>query len=116
VAAILVGAAGFGASRVAGSAGASAQNSLSAHGPDTKAAAATPPPEAVDPSTLEGSRARALTEDQKAKLAEADKAREAKEAQKKKDRPAPPARRAPHEKSAPFVNGGNKFDPLNGAL
>ena len=62
-----------------------------------------------------------LTDEQKTKLAEADKAREAaaaaRDAKRAKDRPSGPARRGPREKSSqPFVNSGNKYDPLNGAL
>jgi hypothetical protein len=79
-----------------------------------KAAAAAPPPEAVDINAA--TQGKVLTEAQKQKLADADKAREAAAAQKRKDRPAPPAKRGPRDKSAPFVNGGSKFDPLNGAL
>ena len=84
-----------------------------------KAAAAAPPPAAVDLN--EAAPAKTLTEEQKAKLAEADKAREAaaaaREAQRQKDRPSAPAKRGPREKTTtPFVNGGNKYDPLNGAL
>jgi hypothetical protein len=79
-----------------------------------KAAAAAPPPEAVDLNAA--TQGKVLTEAQKQKLADADKAREAAAAQKRKDRPAPPAKRGPRDKSAPFVNGGSKFDPLNGAL
>jgi hypothetical protein len=115
VAVMLVGGLGFAATRV-GNIASSASNSLSA---GNKAAAAAPPPAAVDVN--EAAPAKVLTEEQKAKLAEADKAREAaaaaREAKRAKDRPAPPARRGPREKTTtPFVNGGNKFDPLNGAL
>lgn len=115
LAVMLVGGLGFAASRVASSASASASNAITATAPETKAAAAQPPPAAVDPN-VEGAKGRVLTEEQKAKLAEADKARAAADAQKKKDRPAPPAHRAPRDKSAPFTNGGSKYDPLNGAL
>jgi hypothetical protein len=79
-----------------------------------KAAAAAAPPEAVDINAA--TQGKVLTEAQKQKLADADKAREAAAAQKRKDRPAPPTKRGPRDKSAPFVNGGSKFDPLNGAL
>jgi hypothetical protein len=115
IAVMLVGGLGFAASRVPNLA-ASASNTLSAK---NRAAAAQPPPAAVDLGAADA-RARQLTEEQRIRLAEFDKANEAREAQKKKDRPPPPAapaRRGPREKgSAPFVNGGNKFDPLNGAL
>lgn len=116
LAVMLVGGLGFAASRAAGGIAASASNSISANVPEAKAAAAQPPPAAEDPN-VEGAKGRVLTEEQKAKLAEADKARAAAEAKKIKDRPAPPSHRAPREKSAqPFSNGGNKYDPLNGAL
>jgi hypothetical protein len=116
LAVVLVGGLGFAATRV-GNISSSASNSLSAG--QNKAAAATPPPAAVDVN--EAAPAKVLTEEQKAKLAEADKAREAaaaaREAKRAKDRPAGPAKRGPREKTTtPFVNGGNKYDPLNGAL
>jgi len=117
LAVVLAGGLGFAATKM-GNIASSATSSLSAPNPD-KAAAAAPPPAAVDvpPATP----AKTLTDEQKAKLAEADKAREAaaaaREAKRAKDRPSSPARRGPREKSSqPFVNGGSKFDPLNGAL
>jgi hypothetical protein len=115
IAVVLVGGLGFAATRVGNVAG-SAQSSLSAHAASPPAAAAAAPHVAVDIN--EAFPAAQLTEEQKARLAEADKAREAREAAKRKDRPSAPARRSTgsHEKSAPFVNGGNKYDPLNGAL
>jgi hypothetical protein len=116
LAVVLVGGLGFAATR-AGNIASSASSSLSAG--QSKAAAAAPPPAAVDVN--EAAPVKVHTEEQKAKLAEADKAREAaaaaREAKRAKDRPAPPAKRGPREKtSQPFVNGGNKYDPLNGAL
>ena len=60
-----------------------------------------------------------LSQEQRDKLREADKAREAREAreaQKRKDRSPPSRQGSKREKSAPFVNGGDKFDPLNSAL
>ena len=116
LAVVLAGGLGFAATKM-GNIASSATSSLSAPIPDKAAAAA--PPAAVDlpPATP----AKTLTDEQKAKLAEADKAREAaaaaRDAKRAKDRPSGPARRGPREKtSQPFVNGGNKFDPLNGAL
>jgi hypothetical protein len=114
IAALLVGGLGFAATRV-GNIGEVAKSSLSA----PKAAAAAPPPAAVDLN--EAAPGKTLTEEQKAKLAEADKARvaaaAARDAQRAKDRPSAPAKRGPREKTTtPFVNGGNKYDPLNGAL
>lgn len=78
-----------------------------------------PPPPAVDVTPDDGSFKRpALTEEQKRLLAEADKKKE--EEREKKAKQAVPARGgkgAPRTKSSsPFVNGGDKFDPLNGAL
>jgi len=65
-------------------------------------------------------RLQALTEEQRVKLLEADKAREAREAAKRaKDHPAPPSARrsGPQPPSGtPFQNSGDKYDPLNGAL
>ena len=113
LAVVLVGGLGLAATRL-GDVAASAQSSLSAKSHEPAAAAG--PHVAVDLD--EAFPAAQLTEEQKARLAEADKAREAREAAKRKDRPAGPAGgpRAPQDKSAPFVNGGNKYDPLNGAL
>ncbi len=113
LAALFVGGLGFAATRVS-NIGDIAKSSLSA----PKAAAAAPPA-AVDVSEV--APGKVLTEEQKAKLAEADKARAAaaaaREAQRQKDRPAAPTKRGPREKTTtPFVNGGNKYDPLNGAL
>jgi hypothetical protein len=115
LAALFAGGLGFAATRV-GNIADVAKSSLSAPGP--KAAAAAPPP-AVDLNEV--APAKTLTEEQKAKLAEADKAREtaaaARDAKRKQDRPAGPTKRGPREKTTtPFVNGGNKYDPLNGAL
>jgi hypothetical protein len=117
VAVVLVGGLGLAATRV-GNIAANAQSSLSAQAAN-KSAAASPPPAAVDIN--EAAPAKTLTEEQKAKLAEADKAREvaaaAAAAKRAKDRPSGPAKRGPREKTTtPFVNGGNKYDPLNGAL
>ncbi|MBS2014329.1 MAG: hypothetical protein JST00_15690 [Deltaproteobacteria bacterium] len=112
LAVLLVGGIGFAASRAAKSVDFDAKSSLGAQ--PAKAAAATPPPAAEDPNPTPG---RVLTEEQKAKLAEADRARAAREDQKRKDRPAPAPKRGPQPKSGtPFSNGGNKYDPLNGAL
>lgn len=115
LAVMLVGGLGFAATRLGSiTSGVSATSSLSAP-PPAKAAAATPPPEAVDLNAA--TQGKTLTEEQRQKLIDADKAREAAAAQKRKDRPTAPARRAPMEKSGtPFVNSGNKYDPLNGAL
>ncbi len=114
LAALFVGGLGFTATRM-GNIGDVAKSSLSA----PKAAAAAPPPAAVDLN--EAAPAKTLTEGQKAKLADADKARvaaaAAREAQRQKDHPPSPVKRGPRGKTTtPFVNGGNKYDPLNGAL
>ncbi|AKV04425.1 hypothetical protein AKJ09_11088 [Labilithrix luteola] len=103
---------GFGALRVA---------NLDAKAPSSQpvatAAAAAPPPAAMDLG--EAAPARVLTDEQKARLAEADKAREATAAaaaaKRAKDRPSTGgAKRTPG--AAPFVNSGDKYDPMNGAL
>lgn len=81
-------------------------------------AAAAAPQGAVDLNDIEA-RARALSEDQKQRLLEADKARETSRKAKAAAQPAAPGRggaRPAGEKGAPFVNGGDKYDPLNGAL
>lgn len=58
-----------------------------------------------------------LTDEQKRKLAEADKAREDKARAKQKEAPAKRGASGPRQKGpSPFVNGGDRFDPLNGAL
>ena len=114
IAVLLVGGLGVAATKAVKAGDFDAKSSL---GAPAKAAAATPPPAAEDPNP--SGPTRVLTEEQKAKLAEADRARIAKEEQKRKDRPAPPsgAKRGPQPKSGtPFSNGGNKYDPLNGAL
>ena len=78
---------------------------------------AAAPPAAVDVMDIEA-RAKQLSEDQKRRLLEADKARES----TRKPKAGAPATggqaptRPRSEKGAPFVNGGDKFDPLNGAL
>ena len=113
LAVMFVGGLGFAATRLA-PVTSSAANALSAEAARKAAAAA---PQAVE-ETAADIRLKALTEEQRVKLLEADKAREAREAAKKRDRPPPPPRRSgPQPKSGtPFVNGGNKYDPLNGAL
>ena len=81
-----------------------------------RSSAAGAPAAAVDVVDIDA-RAKQLSEDQRKRLLEADKARES----TRKARPATGgaatgARRPAGEKGAPFVNGGDKFDPLNGAL
>lgn len=76
------------------------------------------PPPAVDVTPSDGSFAKPqLTEEQKKLLAEADKKREEERKAKQQAAPARGGKAAPRTKSSsPFVNGGDKFDPLNGAL
>lgn len=81
-----------------------------------KAAAQTqevaPPPPAVDPATA--FEKPSLTEEQKKRLSDADKARNG-----KKVAPSNGGAAAPHRSSKeanPFQNGGDKYDPLNGSL
>jgi len=115
LAALVVAGLGFAATRVGGMA-TSASNALSSQATDPHRAAAAQPPPAADDVNAFGTSGRVLTEEQKAKLAEADRAREAKQPTKKGDRPTTAPRRAPGDKGAPFSNGGDKYDPLNGAL
>lgn len=77
-----------------------------------------PPPPAIDVTPNDGSFQRPqLTEEQKKLLAEADKKREEERKAKQQAAPAKGGKTAPRTKSSsPFVNGGDKFDPLNGAL
>jgi hypothetical protein len=114
LAVMFVGGLGFAATRLA-PVTSSAANALSAEAA-RKAAAGAPAQAAEDENAA--ARLKMLTEEQRLKLLEADKAREAREAAKRRDRPPPPPRRSgPQPKSGtPFVNGGNKYDPLNGAL
>lgn len=116
MAAVIVCGLGFAATRLA-PVTSSAANALSAEAA-MKAAGNAPQKAAEDERAA--ARLSALTEEQRIKLLEADKAREARDAAKRaKDHPAPPAgrRSGPQPKSGtPFQNGGDKFDPLNGAL
>lgn len=117
MAAVVVCGLGFAASRLA-PVTSSAANALSAEAA-LKAAGNAPQKAAEDERAA--ARLQALTEEQRIKLLEADKAREAREAARRaKDHPAPPSggrRSGPQPKSGtPFQNGGDKFDPLNGAL
>jgi len=117
MAAVIVCGLGFAATRLAPVTSAAA-NALSAEAA-MKAAGNAPQKAAEDERAA--ARLQALTEEQRVKLLEADKAREAREAAKRaKDHPAPPSggrRSGPQPKSGtPFQNGGDKYDPLNGAL
>lgn len=77
-----------------------------------------PPPAAIDVTPNDGSFARPqLTEEQRKLLLEADKKKEEERKAKQQAAPAKAGKAAPRGKSSsPFVNGGDKFDPLNGAL
>jgi DNA segregation ATPase FtsK/SpoIIIE-like protein len=112
---LLAGGIGFAATKV--NLPGSATNALTAQ---QRAAAAQQAPAAAVDLDEATRRAATLNEEQKKRLAEFDKANAEREAQKKKDRPAPPpsprARGAKEKTSQPFVNSGNKYDPLNGAL
>jgi hypothetical protein len=60
-----------------------------------------------------------LSEEQRLRLLEADKARDAaREAARKKDHPVVTGRPAgaQNKGATPFVSGGSKYDPLNGSL
>ena len=72
-----------------------------------------PPPPAVDPASAFAKLN--LSEEQKKRLAEADKAR----TERKGKNAAPsqvPAKTTTKEAASPFHQGGDKFDPLNGGL
>jgi hypothetical protein len=90
----------------------SAANARSAE-PARKVAAAAPPQAQEDENAAR--RLKALTEEQRIRLLEADKAREA---AKRKDRSVSSANRSglQPKSAAPSVNGGSKYDPLNGAF
>jgi hypothetical protein len=85
------------------------------------AANALPPPAANDPVPvpLDNNKPK-LTEEQKKKLAEGDKKRDAENARKAQERAERAQQSAPRrgrgKSSEPFVKGGSKYDPLNGAL
>lgn len=78
---------------------------------------AAPPPAATTLDEASASRS-VLSDEQRKRLLEADKKREA-DLQRKAKPAAPPSRAKGGSKSSgnsPFVNGGNKYDPLNGSL
>lgn len=80
-----------------------------------KAPEAVAPPPAVDPSTA--FEKPALTEEQKKRLADADKARNAKKgAGSPNGAPLQGTKSGTKEPGSPFHQGGDKFDPLNGSL
>jgi hypothetical protein len=83
------------------------------HAPDTAPPPAAPTIAAPVVLAPPAPAAPTLTDEQKKALAAKDKKAEARKAKKAA---AAPARRAPGSKSAPFTKGGNKHDPLNGAL
>lgn len=117
VAAVLVAGIGFAATRLA-PVTSSAANAMSAEAA-LKAAGAAPAQATEDEKAV--ARLKALTEEQRVKLLEADKAREARAAAaaaKKKEAAATPRGKAGTAKggSTPFASGGDKYDPLNGAL
>jgi hypothetical protein len=81
--------------------------------------APTPAPAADPPATAQdNSLAARLTQDQRQKLADADKAREAKTAAQQKTRAAAAPRHSGHKtkEKGPFQTGGDKYDPLNAKL
>jgi len=112
---LMAGGIGFAATKV--NLPGSATNALTAQ---QRAAAAQQAPAAAVDLEEATRRTAALNEEQKKRLAEFDRVNAEREAQKKRDRPAPPpslkARGAKEKTSQPFVNSGNKYDPLNGAL
>lgn len=118
LAALLLGGVGFAGARYVPMS-TSGVNALRAEA-DRKAAAAAPLK--ADQEEEAATRLRVLTEQQRIKLLEADKAREAREAAetaRKKERAAAAAARHSGKRkpgAAPFANGGDKYDPLNGSL
>jgi hypothetical protein len=78
--------------------------------------APAPSPAPVETSTESGSTRPALSEWQKQLLEATDKAREAKARVKEKLEKAAPMKKPAVKASPGFLNGGDKFDPLNGAL
>jgi hypothetical protein len=90
------------------------------------AAAPAPPPVAPSPPAVadaptpaqDTSLAARLTQDQRQKLADADKAHEAKVAAQQKTRAAAAVPRHGHKvkEKGPFQTGGDKYDPLNAKL
>ena len=103
---------------IAFAAAASASNDRPAVAAATDLHAAQPPaPAAAAPSPASPAAqppAAALTEDQKKALAAKDKKAEAHS--KARKAAAAPTKRFAASKTAPFSKGGNKHDPLNGAL
>lgn len=76
-----------------------------------------PPPAVTTPPPADTTAAAPkLSDEQKAKLAAADKALELKAKAKKKNRPTSGSRSSHKYKSQGFTTGGNKFDPLNANL
>ena len=122
VAVLLVGGLGFAATKLA-PVTASAATAMQAEAQLKNAANQMSAPSSNDGENEASKRLQQLTEEQRVKLLEADKAREAAAAAKAKEkagslnsRPSP-SRRGPAPKGGqPFHNGGDKFDPLNGAL
>ena len=87
--------------------------------PPPVTAAPTPPPPAPMPqptTTAAPLPDHGLTDDQKAKLAAADKAREDKSKARKKARGAGNPSHSAKYKSQGFTTGGSKYDPLNASL
>jgi hypothetical protein len=80
-----------------------------------KAPEVVAPPPAVDPATA--FEKPALTEEQKKRLADADKARNAKKGTGSPNgAPLQGTKSGTKEPGSPFHQGGDKFDPLNGSL
>jgi len=87
--------------------------------PPPVTAAPTPPPPAPAPqptTTAAPLPDHGLTDDQKAKLAAADKAREEKAKSRRKARGAGNPSHSGKYKSQGFTTGGSKYDPLNASL
>ena len=107
----------FAATR-SGGVNASAATATIAAPPPVTAAPPPPPPPTPQPTTTAAPvPEQRFTDEQKAKLAAADKARDEKAKSRKKARGAGnPWHPSPKYKSQGFTTGGNKYDPLNANL
>ncbi len=108
----------FAASRSAGSIDTSTATAAIA-APPPVTAAPTPPPAPPTPAATTTAAPlpdHGLSDDQKAKLAAADKAREEKSKTRRKARGAGNPSHSAKYKSQGFTTGGSKYDPLNASL
>lgn len=108
----------FAASRGGAQAEAGTATAAIAAPPPVTASPAPPPPAPTpDPTTTAAPLPdHGLSDEQKARLAAADKAREEKSKSRKKARGAGNPAHSPKYKTQGFTSGGNKYDPLNANL